>query len=71
MEDANFGEQDHRDAAAFSLTDFGAKLREKRLNISPLNVGARRPREDQFKRALVSTLHCRIVPQDSTEASAF
>lgn len=71
MEDANFGEQDHRDAAAFSLTDFSAKLCEERLNISPLNVGARRPREDQFKRALVSTLHCRMVPKVSTESSVF
>ena len=57
MADANFGEQDHRDAAAFSLTDFGAKLCEEHLDIPPLNVGARRPRKDQFKRALVSTLH--------------
>lgn len=66
MEDANFGEQDHRDAAAFSLTDFGAKLCEERLNIPPLNVGARRPSEDQFKRASVSTPHGRMVPTFST-----
>ena len=57
MEDSNFGEQDHRDAAAFSLTVFGAKLCEERLNVCPMNIGARRPRENQFKTALVSTLH--------------
>ena len=62
MENANFGEQDYCDAAAFSLTDLGSKFNKERLNITPLNVGARRSREDQFKNALVSTLHCGMVP---------
>jgi len=39
MEDPDFSEKHHGDPAALSLTDIRPKLNEKRLNITPLDIG--------------------------------
>ena len=71
MEDTNLREQDNRNATSFSLTDFRSKFYKERFDISPLDVGACWPAKDQFKSALVSTLHPSMVSQCGTEASGF
>ena len=57
MEDPYLAEQDHGNTAACALSNFCAQFREERFNVSPLDIGARRTSEDQFKCALVSPLH--------------
>ena len=39
MEDPDLSEKHHGDPASLSLTDVRPKLNEKRLNITPLDIG--------------------------------
>ena len=39
MEDPDLSEQHHRDPTALALTELSPKLNEKRLNITPLDIG--------------------------------
>ena len=65
-----FLEQNNCNTATFPFAELGAQLNEQRLDIAPLDIGARGPREDQFKGALVSSLHPAMVPQSGTEKHA-
>ena len=67
VKDANFLKQHNSHATTFTLADLCAKVREERLNIAPLNIAARRAREDQVKGALMLSLHARMVPESGTE----
>ena len=57
VENANFLKQENSHTAAFALADLRAKFYEERLNIAPLKVTAGRASEDQFKSALMLSLH--------------
>ncbi len=57
MEDANFVEQENSDAAAFALADFGSKFLKKSFNVTPMKICTDRVSEDEFKRALMLSLH--------------
>lgn len=57
MKDAYLAKQNNRDAATFPFGNVGAKFDEQSFNVSPLNVSAGWPREDQFKGALALPLH--------------
>lgn len=57
VKNANFPEQDNSHTAAFAIADLCAKLDEECFNIAPLNIAARRVSEDQFKGALMLSLH--------------
>ncbi len=49
MEDPDLAKQHHGHPAPLSLTDFSPKLNEKRLNISPLDIGANWMGKDGFQ----------------------
>ena len=59
VEDTHFVEQDDGNPAALALADLGPELGEERFDVLPLDVCARRMREDNFNRALMLPLHPR------------
>ena len=66
MEHSHFFKEEDSYATTFSLADFGAKLYEQALDISPLDIATRGAGEDQFESALVLPLHTAIVPRSGT-----
>ena len=62
MKDAHFAKQDHRHATALTLDHLGTQFLKKAFDIAPLDVGAGRAGKDEFKRALVFSLHGCMVP---------
>jgi len=70
MEDAYLAKQDNGYAATFALADLSAELFEKCFDILPLDIRTCRVNKDQFERALVPSLHARMVPPSGTEGSA-
>jgi hypothetical protein len=63
----NFLKEDHGDTTTLSFADLGAQFFEKRFDISPLNIAAGGPGEDQFEGALVLSPHAPMVPESGTE----
>ena len=63
VKNANFLKQDDGHATALALADLCAKFYEERLNIASLHIAARRASEDQFKGALMLSLHASMVPE--------
>ena len=61
MEDPNLVEKHHGYPATFTLTDFCPELNEKRLNITPLNIGADWMGKDGLQDSLVLLLHMGMV----------
>jgi hypothetical protein len=59
MEDPNLPKKHHGDPTPFSLTDFSPKLNEKRLNISPRDIGAYGMGKDGFEGSLMPSFHGR------------
>lgn len=57
MKYPDFFKEDNRDAAAFTLRDLCTKFCKKSFYVAPLNVRTCRASEDQFKGALVLSLH--------------
>ena len=57
MEHPYLAEENDSNSATFSLGDVSAKFPEQRLDVAPLNIGARRVGEQEFERALVLPLH--------------
>ena len=68
MEDAYFVEQDNSYPAAFTLADRSGQFFEERFDILPLDICACRVSKDQFERALVLSLHMKMVPPSGTSA---
>ena len=67
MEDADFLEQENRNAATFAFGDFCTKTEQKRFDVLPVDVRAGGVCEDCFQCPLMSTLHVWMVPHDGTE----
>jgi hypothetical protein len=61
MEDPDLSEKHHGDPAAFSLTDVRPKLNEKRLNITPLDIGTYWMGKDGLQGSLVLSSHGEMV----------
>ena len=57
MEDSDLSEKHHGYPAALSRTDFRPKLHEKRLNITPLNIGAYWMGKDGLQGSSVLSFH--------------
>jgi len=66
VKNANFLKYDNSYTAACALADLCAKFYEERLNIAPLNIAACRASGNQFKGALMPSLHARMVPLSGT-----
>ena len=54
--------QDDQNTGAFGLLHFRTERRQKRSDISPLDVPTHWSLEDQFQRFLMLTLHGNMVP---------
>ena len=61
MEDPDLSEKHHGDPAALSLTDVRPKLNEKRLNITPLDIGPYGMGKDGLQGSLVLSSHVKMV----------
>ena len=61
MEDPDLSEKHHGNPAPFSLTDIRPKLNEKRLNITPLDIGAYWMSKDGLQGSLVLSSHVKMV----------
>ena len=61
MEDPDFSKQHHGNPTALSLTDVRPKLNEKRLNITPLDIGAYWMGKDGLQGSLVLSSHGEMV----------
>jgi hypothetical protein len=61
MEDPDLSEKHHSDPAALSLTDVCPKLGEKRLNITPLDIGPYGMGKDGLQSSLVLSSHGKMV----------
>jgi hypothetical protein len=59
MEDPDLPKQHHGHPAPLSLTDVRPKRKEKRLNISPRDIGAHRMGKDGFEGSSVRSSHRR------------
>ena len=70
MKNANLIKQDDSHTTAFALADLRAKFYEERLNVAPLHIAACRASEDQFKGALMLSLHFHMVPYSGTDEHA-
>ena len=57
MEDSDLSEKHHGDPASLSLTDVRPKLNEKRLNITPLDIGPYWMGKDGLQGSLVLSSH--------------
>jgi hypothetical protein len=62
VENAQLSKQKYRDPTSSSLLDFSTKFNKERLNITPLDIGARRPGKNQVNNSLVFPLHANMVP---------
>jgi hypothetical protein len=67
MKDPHLFKQDNGNATALAFGDFGAKLDEQSLYVTPLEVSACGPSEDQFERALMLPLHGEMVLLTGTD----
>ena len=61
MEDPDFSEKHHGDPASLSLTDVRPKLHEKRLNITPLNIGPYWMGKEGLQGSLALSSHVKMV----------
>jgi hypothetical protein len=61
MEDPDLSEKHHGDPASLSLTDVRPKLNEKRLNITPLDIGAYWMGKNGLQGSLVLSSHVKMV----------
>jgi len=61
MENPNLSEKHHGDPASLSLTDVRPKLNEKRLNITPLDIGPYWMGKDGLQGSLVLSSHVKMV----------
>ena len=61
MEDPDLSEKHHGDPAALSRTDVRPKLNEKRLNITPLDIGSYWAGKDGLQGSLVLSSHVKMV----------
>ena len=61
MEDPDLSEKHHGDPAALSLTDVRPKLNEKRLNITPLDIGPYWMGKEGLQGSLVLSSHVKMV----------
>jgi hypothetical protein len=61
MEDPDLSEKHHGDPASLSLTDVRPKLNEKRLNITPLDIGPYWMGKDGLQGSLVLSSHVKMV----------
>jgi hypothetical protein len=61
MEDPDLSEQHHGDPAALALTDVRPKLNEKRLNITPLDIGPSWMGKDGLQSSMVLSSHVKMV----------
>ena len=67
MKNTHLAEQDNRYPAALSFANLSAEFSKQGFNISPLDVGTCRMREERRKGALLRSFHCRMVLFFSTE----
>jgi hypothetical protein len=61
MEDPDLSEKHHGDPASLSLTEVRPQLNEKRLNITPLDIGPYRMGKDGLQGSLVLSSHRKMV----------
>jgi hypothetical protein len=61
MEDPDFSEKHHGDPASLSSTDDRPKYNEKRLNITPLDIGPYWMGKDGLQGSLVLSSHGKMV----------
>ena len=61
MEDPHLSAKHHGDPAALSLTDVRPKLNEKRLNITPLDIGPYWMGKDGLQGSLVLSSYVKMV----------
>jgi hypothetical protein len=61
MEDPDLSKKHHGDPASLSLTDVRSKLNEKRLNITPLDIGPYWMGKDGLQGSLVLSSHVKMV----------
>ena len=61
MEDPDLSEKHHGDPASLSLTDVRPKLNEKRLNLTPLDIGTYWMGKDGLQGSLVLSSHVKMV----------
>ena len=61
MENPNLSEKHHGNPASLSLTDVRPKLNEKRLNITPLDIGPYWMGKDGLQGSLVLSSHVKMV----------
>ena len=66
VEDTNLLKQNDGNSASFAFSDIRAKLHEEGFDISPLDVCARWPSEDQFQCPLMPSFHRSMVPHFGT-----
>ena len=69
MKDSHFFKQDNGNATTLAFRDFGAKLYEQSLYVTPLDVSACGPSKDQFEGALMLPLHGDMVPLTGTDVA--
>jgi len=61
MENPNLSEKHQGNPASLSLTDVRPKLNEKRLNITPLDIGPYWMGKDGLQGSLVLSSHVKMV----------
>jgi hypothetical protein len=61
MEDPDLSEKHHGDPTSLALTDVRPKFNEKRLNITPLDIGPYRMGKDGLQSSLVLSSHVKMV----------
>ena len=61
MEDPDLSEKHHGDPTSLSLTDIRTKLNEKRLNITPLDIGPYWLSTDSLQGSVVLSSHTKMV----------
>ena len=61
MEDPDLSEKHHGHPASLSLTDVRPKLNEKRLNITPLDIGPYWMGKDGLQGSLMLSSHVKMV----------